>query len=546
MLGARPTLAVLSATSGYGKTVLAAQIANAGAFAEVVWVDGSGGNGWVRSALLRLLAAAGVEHSRPLDTQEVADVCCAELGRWRDERTLVLVVDNVAWASSGDDIGMLMTVMSEAPRGSITLLTTRDPAADTYLGWVINPEQLQMSDAELLALWNVLSPGDMSEDDLSRLVEISGRHPALAALSLRHWAMAGDAGTVGLNQDAASLIRSLADEQLSPMERRILDYAALLGSGTAELLLACTDRQDAVALLRRAARVLPLVAVSQSRSNAVFSVHQMVDGALDSVRRLARDEMAGFDQAVRGLVDSGEHSRGLSLASEYGSEELAVWCLDRSGECLLADGHHRVVAAAIRRLSAVSVATDARLLLLHAECCWEAWEGAEAASAARLALRVAEDGADYDTVVRGRLLLARIRTIDMDYEGVVAEVEPLVSEGAPPLGQDARADAAVALLLAHTFLGNREGLSRTGSLVAGLEVLGRLRASSIMRVGVCRGLSLGVLDGDWPAALDCFLLAQTRGGQGFACSALAEIDALAAMLNIGLADQVVAQTSLAL
>ena len=543
VLGARPPLVVLSAPSGYGKTVLAAQIASAGAFPEVVWADGSGENGWVRRALLRLLAAAGVEHSSPLDTQEVADVCSAELGRWRDERRLVLVVDNVAWASSGDDIAMLMTVMSEAPRGSITLLTTRDSAADSSLGWVINPDRLQMSDAELLALWSVLSAGEMSADDLSRLVEISGRHPALAALSLRHWAMAGDTGTIGLNQDAAYLIRSLAEEQLSQTERAMLDYAALLGSGTAELLLACTERQDAVALLRRAARVLPLVAVSQSRSHAVFSVHQMVAEALDSARRLACDESAGFERAVRRLVDSGEHLRGLNLAREYGSEGLVVWCLDRSGECLLADGHHLVVAAAIRALSAVSVATDARLLLLHAECCWEAWEGAEAASAARLALRVAEDDADYDTVVRGRLLLARIRTIAMDYEGVVAEVEPLVSEGAPALGQDARADAAVALLLAHTFLGNREGLRRTGSLVADLESLGRLRASSIMRVGVCRGLSLGVLDGDWPAALDCFLLAQSRGGQGFACSALAEIDTLAAMLNIGLADQVIAQTS---
>ena len=80
----------------------------------------------------------------------------------------------------------------------------------------------------------------MSADDLSRLVEISGRHPALAALSLRHWAMAGDTGTIGLNQDAAYLIRSLAEEQLSQTERAMLDYAALLGSGTAELLLACT------------------------------------------------------------------------------------------------------------------------------------------------------------------------------------------------------------------------------------------------------------------------------------------------------------------
>jgi len=64
-----------------------------------------------------------------------------------------------------------------------------------------------------------------------------------------------------------------------------------------------------------------------------------------------------------------------------------------------------------------------------------------------------------------------------------------------------------------------------------------------MRVGVCRGFSLGFLDGDWPAALDCFLLAQSRGGQGSACSPLAQIDTLAAMLNIGLADQVIAQTS---
>jgi DNA-binding SARP family transcriptional activator len=537
VIGARPPLVVLSAPSGYGKTVLAAQIASAGAFPEAVWIDGSGERGSVSDSLARLLLSVGQGCSERLETDDLADACCAELAGWSDERCLLLVIDNASWASCPADVAVLMTAMSEAPRGSVVVMTTREPVGQTPAAWVVTAEQLRMSDAELRALWSLMSATEMTERDSALLVEISGRHPALAALTIRHWAMNGSPGVPELHPDAAHLIRSLTSSQLSQPEREVLDYAAVLGDGTADLLAECAQRHDAPALLRRVATILPLVAVSGPGAHAVFSVHQMVAEALEGAKQLGSDNPGGFERTVKVLVEAGEHRRGLDLACEHGDDVLIAWCLNRAGDALLTSGHQESVSAALGSLRAMDVASDARLLLLRAECSWARWDGAEAASGARLALRVAETCQELETVVRSRLLLARIRAIAMDYEGVVAEVEPLVAEGAPFLDDDARADALVALTLAHTFLGNRDGLRSLARHMAALDASKRLRTSSGVRVAVCRGLCRGLLDGDWPAALDCFNVSHLRGSDHSVYSDAAEIDELGAMLNVGLVEQ---------
>jgi len=534
VVGSRPALVVLSAPSGYGKTVLAAQIACAGTFAEMVWIDGSGEHGSVCEALARFLASVGSSGPEGPQIAELADACVTELAGWPDDRCLLLVIDNVSWASSCPDLAVLMAVMSEAPRGSVALVTTRDPVSETSTCWVVTGDHLRMSDVELRALWCQMSAGDMPEAELALLRETSGRHPALAALLIRHRAMSDAPRTAELHPDAAHLIRSLVNAQLSLSERGVLDVAAALGSGSMQALGACMDCSAASDQLRRAALVLPLVVVSGPGPHAAFSIHQMVAEALGSAERLGRDNPEGFVRTVKALVDRGEHRRGLDLACEHGSSELIVWCLEGAGQSLLTCGQQQTVVDALGSLRAIDIASDARLLLLRAECSWAAWDGAGAASEARIALRVAEACQEHDTVAQSRLLLARIRAIAMDYEGVVAEVEPLVAEGAPVLSDDALADAFVALTLAHTFLGNRAGLGELAVHELALEASRHLRVSSGVRIAVARGLSCGMLDGDWPAALACFALAHSRGGDHSVYSGVAEMDELGAMLNVGL------------
>jgi len=537
IIGARPGLVVLTAPSGYGKTVLAAQIADSGVFPEVVWIDGTDEHGSLVDVLSRLLLSAAAKLPEPLECDALVGACCTELASWSDDRRLLLVVDNSPWGPSSPDASLLVTVMSEAPRGSVFLLTTRELVGDVSGAWVVTPEILQMNDSELRSLWQVVSVADISDPELALLVEVSGRHPALAALALRNWALADRPGVAGLHQDAANLIRSLVESQLTASEREVLDCAAVLGTGTAEALAKCCGREDAMLQLRRAATVLPLVVVSGSRTQAIFSVHQMVADALEAADRLAQTDRETFVRAVQLLIDLGEQMRALALALDYSDDELVACCLHRCGGPLAAAGNQRAVMLALGRLPAVRVATDARLLLLRAECCWDTWDKVEAANGAQLALCVAEADDDHDAMARSRLLLARIRAIDMDYEGVVAEVEPLVSGDAPALSEEARADAAVALLLAHTFLGDRDGLGKVRALVSRLDSSATLRSSYLVRLVVSRGIALGFLDGDWPAALDCFLSAQSRSGDSIAYSAIAEVDALAAMLQCGLVEQ---------
>jgi DNA-binding SARP family transcriptional activator len=410
---------------------------------------------------------------------------------------------------------------------------------------VVDAEQLRMTDAELRSLWRLVSSAHLTDDAFSLLVEVSGRHPALAALVIRHWAMADGAETSRLHPDAAYLIRSLVDSQLAERERHVLDYAAVIATGTASLLAQCMECADVSASLARAATVLPVVAVSESRGTMVFSVHQMVAEALGSASRLAARDSLGFDRMLEILAARGEHLRALALSCRYGADALVVRCLEASGESLLAGGHQKAIADALQRLPAVSVASDARLLLLDAECRWEAWNADGALRIAELALRVAEADSNCEMVVRSRMFMARIRSIRMEHEGVVAEVQPLLLDGVPALGESARADAAVAMLLAHTFLGDRAGLRAIEMSVCSLEQSPTLGASSFVRLVVSRGLSKAILDGDWPAALDCFVRAQSRAGSN-PNSMVAEGDALSVMLQCGLVAQAGNQAARAL
>jgi len=538
IVSARPSLVVLAAPSGFGKTVLAAQLAVSPEFPEAVWVDAAGERGSFRETLERLasqLRTRVAQDGAPTTIEGLADSCATELADRPDGHCVLIVVDNAGWASNADDVDVLLQAVSEAPRGSVLVLTTRSGEATCRGGWVADAVDLGMTDAELRELSESLTGRSISDMDLCRLTEMSDRHPALASLLVSRWAMDGaDAPASGSRGVATQLIRSLVSEQLSPDERVVLDYAAALGSGPAERLVTCSGCGNAEALLRRASSALPLVTTSGSGKRTTFAVHQMVAEALSSADTLVREHPEGFARVVRTMLGSEDCVGAVDLASSHESEELTVECLTVGGARLLAAGHSREVRAALDSLPAIVVASDPRLLLLSAECAWENWEGAEARSGAQLALRSAEAMEDFPTVVRSRLFLARIRALTMDHAGVIGDVEPLLASDAVCLDSDAASDAIVSLLLAYTFLGDRDGLSRIAEPMRRLAASSDLRVSSSVRLALVRGLSAGLLDGDWSVALEYFSAARSDSGFDTSYSTVVLSDMLVAMLNLGL------------
>lgn len=155
ILSARPSLVVVSAPSGYGKTVLAAQVAAVGDFAEVVWIRNTGEAGSIRDAL-ELIAETLVGSSLGPDAlalQELCHICSSELSVVPDDRSMLVVMDNASWAGDADSCRILEEIFSEAPSGTTALVTTRVELPTTYGStrvWTVTASQLMLTDSEIV------------------------------------------------------------------------------------------------------------------------------------------------------------------------------------------------------------------------------------------------------------------------------------------------------------------------------------------------------------------------------------------------------------
>ena len=109
----RPPLVVIGAPSGYGKTVLAAQIAASRPTEEVVWID-CGGGGSLDDDLTRL---TGLLSSQTPDQclGSASDNCSRTLSEIPDGRSLLLVFDDAGWAADAASLALLGSTLVEAP-----------------------------------------------------------------------------------------------------------------------------------------------------------------------------------------------------------------------------------------------------------------------------------------------------------------------------------------------------------------------------------------------------------------------------------------------
>jgi len=117
-----------------------------------------------------------------------------------------------------------VNVMDEAPIGSSVVFTARNPPrrpGPLKDAWMVGPEQLMLDDAELLELWRRMTGNPAAEACDVPLAEESGRHAALAALIARERAL-NPSPVRWQERDASSLVRDLAEQQLSQDAMRVL------------------------------------------------------------------------------------------------------------------------------------------------------------------------------------------------------------------------------------------------------------------------------------------------------------------------------------
>ncbi len=189
VLAERPALVLVAAPSGYGKTVLAAQVASSVPFHRVLWVDSSAAGGTLRDSALRLAEQlVAFPTAIPQEAGDLLQLAAEGLAALRDDEPVAIVFDDVGWSSDAESIEVVAEIVGEAPSGSVGIITSRQELTG-YSGysrtWAIGASDLLLTEDELADLLRRTLSRDPGGDMVESLARDSGGHAALASLLVR-------------------------------------------------------------------------------------------------------------------------------------------------------------------------------------------------------------------------------------------------------------------------------------------------------------------------------------------------------------------------
>lgn|GEM_PF-3178265 len=436
-----PALTILCAPSGYGKSVLAAQLARARPFDYAFWVDlrdASGSEDGILASLAASVACAGAvaAESRVAVHSESAQADSLLLLRERlaplSSYSVCVVLDGVG--ALGDIEAMMRIaglVRGWTSNNSRVVVTCRSidegPIADPNTVWVIEDAELRFTRSELERLVGLYEPQVDGRADVDDLLDRSGGQPALACLMIRH----PESGVEGpLSRDLLWYThRSL--RFLEHNEIRALYLAVLMQEGSIDGLQACVpDEWDPIDW-RGLSRTVPLFRLSHAADGAEvrFRTHnalqeatfKMAPSVLGSAT--ARDVRA---EVLRQLVAHHAYGRMLAILSVACDQSESIeWC-ERAGAAILHAVGPSAMMRLLARLSPVALSSSPRLLLLNATVLRQQERVDEALSNAVVAQRMAEHVSDQDTYTEASLLIARL-ALDVgrlaDIPGVLEQLQ---------------------------------------------------------------------------------------------------------------------------
>ena len=472
------------------------------------------------------------EHTLP----EVWHACSSALAGLPDDSPLLLVVDDVSWADDCEAVAIVEETVAEAPVGSTVIITTRCEHTCSRQSpgtWRISAEKLRLTDDEIAGVWRQHANRDLTVAQQREVAASTARHAALVSLMARHAALTGrDITEIQKTSSLSSLVQSLVAGQLASRDRELLDYAAVLGQGSGETLTACSLRKDASEALLRIGAALPLVSVASDGPCRKFFVHRLVGEVRGSVTALASRDRDGLMRVMEELAKAGLPARVVEVALEFGERDVIADTLRRFGGHLLKGASWELVRAGLESISPEKVASDPELLMIQAELAWVVFAKPEAIKQATLAIRLGELTAGADVPSAARSLLAGMRVSVGDFAGAIADLSPFL-DSEQVRRPDDMADVLFAAILAHAFIGDAPGLSRsTGAarqLIAGAEAA----PSRLARLETALGVVADVVRGDSAEGVSLFLNAARRPDVPQHRRAVALANAAMSALNCG-------------
>ncbi len=420
-----PRVVFVSAPSGYGKTVLAAQVAELSRFSRCVWLACDGHELAGDALLAEIVAVAkGVSTDElfrrggsPEVLPDVVDSMALLARVLENERNpICIVLDDARIASAVREIAELAALISSGGADHALVVATRDVPREGAVGLrgflSVDVEDLLFDEGEVSQLIARVV-GETQADGLSRVaLELSGGQAALASVLASHAAMRG--GTIIGSErslDLTGLLVALADAQLGDVEIEMLSTISLLGHATHSELVTLDPAYRGIDLTRLS-RCIPLlrpVADSCGRVNAVHmhDIAQDVYGSPEFVQRHGSDRLREIRSSCSRLL---EHRRDYPrlipmLVEQLPHDELAQWLLAH-GERVASCGYGLDLGRALEVLPASLLLSHPRLLLMGAEYGPVASDAAERMERASLAKSLATCEGDFATVADALLAKA--------------------------------------------------------------------------------------------------------------------------------------------
>lgn len=433
-----PPLTLICASAGYGKTVLASQLARCVAFDAVSWVqipdvDVSG------DLVLRQVADALDRTGRDTDDPISRVVCSPESSaladtiRIRDAleglsgSRVLLIVDGANALSRLNCLVELATSLNQSTSAESRLVVScrrieQEGQVDPSLVWLIEEADLAFSMSEMRTLVTSARIPD-SESEARRLHESCSGHPAITRILLRHGDVVCGAHSRDLAWQTERIVSRFDDAAIAA-----LYLAAVLGEGGLAALqasaLACDLRADWIGLSRSIPLFYTFDATAGVRS---FRVHAVLCDVLKvlSLSQMCEEERRSIRAvAFERLSRDCDYARLASALELHGTEdEIAEWC-EHDGFSMMRHTDHSMVTRLICKILPLRLASSPRLLLLRAYVNRGAGAISTAIESAMMARRVAEVEGDQENLVAAALFVARLQ---FD-RGLIAESQRMLEE----------------------------------------------------------------------------------------------------------------------
>jgi DNA-binding SARP family transcriptional activator/ATP/maltotriose-dependent transcriptional regulator MalT len=419
-------MTTICAPAGYGKSVLASQFADCGAFDDVLWVSLRDADLRTEDALsqvasaitsMGMIGATAAQRKSPLasGSRAGASLCLRDEMRLLKGRSVCLVLDACGRLEHLDAVRELLSILLECTAASSRVIVTCRSIADEvdvpepHLIWVVDEEDLRFSEAEVAELVALSSGVENATSATAQLLERFKGHPALTSLMCRHVGL--DSESV-VPRDLVWYTRRIVAQL--PVEALEMYYAAaLLREGTALELTSGVAPIDSDVDWGLAQITAPLFTCLQATAEcaATFRLHSVLcdEVVRDLPSRLGEVAAAQVRQRVLshlwGVGDFGRLQAVMVTACP--ENELSSWCELAGADILRASGY----AAVTQCLSGVSpgvLTASPKLMIVSAMALREQERFEEAGTHAALAGRLADAMGDWHSEVAAALLQARV------------------------------------------------------------------------------------------------------------------------------------------